>query len=109
MNKTTHYNTGMNTRQPSPWTFFTNHSHVLFYLATHPDLPLREVASAIGITERAVQKIISDLAGNGIITKVRVGRSNKYTINRHMPLRHPLEAHRSIGDILTVICKEDSI
>lgn len=96
-------------KHASQWTFFTNHSHVLFYLAAHPDLPLREVASAIGITERAVQKVIHDLAETGIITKVKSGRTNKYTINRHMPLRHPLEAHRCIGDILTIICKENNI
>lgn len=85
------------------WTFFTNHSHVLFYLYSHPDMPLREVAQAIGITERAVQGIITDLESAGALERKRVGRKNHYTIHTDLPLRHKLEAHCTIGTILSVI------
>jgi len=93
----------MEAQKTSKWTFFTNHSHVLFFLFQHPGIPLREVALAIGITERAVQKIIADLEEGGIISRKKRGRINQYTINTQIPLRHPLEAHHSIGDVLKVM------
>lgn len=94
-----------NDKKPK-WTFFTNHSHVLFYLTTHPDMPLREVAAAIGITERAVQGIITDLESAGVLDRERVGRTNHYVIHTDVPLRHSLESHCTIGDILSVISKD---
>jgi DNA-binding Lrp family transcriptional regulator len=87
------------------WNFFTNHSHVLFYLAFHPDLPMRDVAQAVGITERAVQRIVADLAESGVLERERVGRQNVYKVRRDYPLRHHLEAHRNIGDLLAFIKK----
>lgn len=85
------------------WTFFTNHSHVLVFLASHPDQPLRVAAEAIGITERAVQRIVAELEESGVVQRERVGRSNRYTLRLDAPLRHPLEKHCTIGDILGVI------
>lgn len=85
------------------WTFFTNHSHVLVFLATHPDQPLRVAADAIGITERAVQRIVAELEESGVVQRERVGRSNRYTLKLDAPLRHALERHCTIGDILGVI------
>lgn len=85
------------------WTFFTNHSHVLVFLATHPDQPLRVAAEAIGITERAVQRIVAELEESGVVQRERVGRSNRYTLKLDAPLRHALERHCTIGDILGVI------
>ena len=85
------------------WTFFTNHSHVLVFLATHPDQPLRVAAEAIGITERAVQRIVAELEESGVVQRERVGRSNRYTLKLDAPLRHELERHCTIGDILGVI------
>lgn len=85
------------------WTFFSNHCHVLVYLDAHPDMPLREVAQAIGITERAVQGLVKDLEKSGVIERKRVGRQNQYILHRDTALRHPLEAHCTIGQILSVI------
>jgi DNA-binding Lrp family transcriptional regulator len=85
------------------WTFFTNHSHVLFFLAFHPDLPLKEVAQAVGITERAVQRIVKDLEEAGMLKREKVGRRNHYEIHEEYTLRHPLESHRSIGELLSFI------
>lgn len=82
------------------WDFFTNHAHVLFYLQAHPDQPLRKVALAVGITERAVQGIISDLEEGGYLKRTKVGRQNEYTIVGRAPLRHALEKHRSAQDLL---------
>jgi predicted DNA-binding transcriptional regulator len=87
------------------WTFFTNHAHVLILLSQEPSLVLREVALKIGITERAVQRIIADLEQDGFIEREKVGRKNQYQILLKRPLRHPVEAHRSIGDVIAMIGK----
>lgn len=91
--------------QSARWTFLTNHSHVLIVLAHNPSMVLREVAVRVGITERAVQRIIADLEVGGFIERRKVGRQNHYKIRADRPLRHPIEAHRSIGDLLELIEK----
>ena len=85
------------------WTFLTNHAHVLILLSQDSSLVLREVALRIGITERAVQRIIADLEQDGFIEREKVGRKNQYRILVKRPLRHPIESHRSIGDLITLI------
>ena len=89
---------------PAPaWTFLTNHTHVLVCLARHEDITLREVAAQVGITERAVHAIVSALEAEGALTRTREGQRNRYRINRAFRLRHPLEAHRRIGDLLDLV------
>jgi len=82
------------------WTFLSNHAHVLVVLHANPGLVLREVAQRVGITERAVQRIVQDLEEGGYITRRRVGRQNHYDVASGSPLRHPVESHRTIGDLL---------
>ncbi len=85
------------------WTFVTNHARVLLCLADEPDLRLREAAERIGITERAVQRIVTDLEDAGIITRTREGRRNSYMIDEAAPLRPVSEAHRTVGDLLALL------
>ena len=85
------------------WTFLTNHAHVLVLLHEHPAIVLREVALRVGITERAVQRIVADLEDGGYIAREKVGRSNRYRVLTRLPLRHPIEAHRTIGDLLDLV------
>ncbi|MFJ5829537.1 helix-turn-helix transcriptional regulator [Streptomyces sp. NPDC093089] len=82
------------------WTFLTNHARVLLCLARDPEARLRDVATAIGITERAVQLIVADLVSSGYLTRIRVGRRNHYTIDTTQALRHPHEADHPVGDLL---------
>jgi len=89
------------------WTFLTNHSHVLVLLARNPTIVLREVALQIGITERAVQRIIADLEAGEIIEREKVGRQNHYRIRTNQPLRHPIESHRTIGELLALLNTAD--
>ncbi len=86
-----------------PWTFLSNYGHVLICLSRNPLNRLRDVAQQVGITERAAQRIVSELEQAGILTRIRDGRRNRYELNLDRPLRHPLEAHRSIGDLLAVL------
>lgn len=83
------------------WTFFTNHAHVLFCLAAAPDLRVRDLATRVGITERAAQRIIAELAEAGFLVVTRTGRRNRYKVPLTLPLRHPVEAHRNVGQLLT--------
>ena len=88
------------------WTFLTNHTHVMVCLAQNEDITLREVATQVGITERAVHAIISALEEEGVLTRTREGQRNRYKLNRSYRLRHPLESHRKIGDLLELVAKE---
>ncbi len=85
------------------WTFLTNHAHVLVCIAEDPDILLREVAERVGITERATQRIVAELEADGYLSHERVGRRNRYQVNRERPLRHPMEDHLEIGALLRVL------
>ena len=85
------------------WTFLSNHTHVLVCLAAHPDSVLRDVAAQVGITERAVQRIVADLEAAGVLNRERDGRRNRYQLALDTPLRHPLERHCRIGDLLGLV------
>jgi DNA-binding MarR family transcriptional regulator len=85
------------------WTFLSNHAHVLVCLARDPDTRLRDVAEQVGITERAVFKIVGELEESGVITRRREGRRNHYEIDRTRRLRHPLERDRRVGNLLELL------
>ncbi len=85
------------------WTFLTNHSHVLICLHRDTDIRLRDVAERMGITERAVQRIVQELEEAGIITRRREGRRNSYMVHSRGHLRHALEGHCSVGDLLSMV------
>lgn len=87
----------------SSWTFLSNHAHVLLCIANDPDIRLRDVAERVGITERAVQKIVSELEEGGALTRIRDGRRNSYVIHAECPLRHPIEQHQTVGKLLGVV------
>jgi hypothetical protein len=85
------------------WTFLTNHAHVLIYLARQPDATLRVVAEAVGITERAVQRIVAELERAAVLSRRRSGRRNRYEIHAQRPLRHPIESHCTVEDLLKMV------
>ncbi len=91
----------------SSWTFLTNHAHVLMCLVKSPSMLMRDIAAEVGITERAVQRIIADLSNEKYITKIREGRCNKYRINTKKQLKHPIESHRRIADLIKLIFETD--
>jgi hypothetical protein len=90
-------------RESARWTFLTNHSHVLILLSRNPSIVLREVAALVGITERAVQRIIADLEDECVIEREKVGRQNRYRVLANKSLRHPIESHRKVADLLRAI------
>ncbi len=85
------------------WTFLSNYGHVLVSLSRDPEARMREVAEAVGITERAVQQIVAELVGQGYLRKVKVGRRNHYNVVETTHLRHELETHVTVGDFLGLL------
>jgi predicted transcriptional regulator of viral defense system len=85
------------------WTFLTNHAHALVCIARDPGLRLRDVADRVGVTERAAQRIVSELVEAGYLERLREGRRNSYRVRPDRPLRHPLENGHRIGEILEVL------
>jgi predicted transcriptional regulator len=94
------------TTPPSGWTFLTNHAHVLFCIARDPEVRLRDVAVRVGITERAVQRIVTDLEAAGYLTVSKEGRRNRYRIHPELPLRHPIERHRTVQALLDLTVEQ---
>ena len=109
-------------RRPQ-WTIFSNHAHVLVCIVRNPEERVREIARKVGITERAVQRIIGELEEAGVISRERVGRTNRsgrscvitrvrlrrtnrYRLSLERPLRHPLEANTTIAEVIRVIESE---
>jgi predicted transcriptional regulator len=85
------------------WTFLTNHGQVLLCIARSPDMRMREIAASVGITERAAQRIVSDLVEAGYVTRRRVGRRNEYTVDSTARMRHPLAGNHDVGELLSVL------
>lgn len=90
------------------WTFLTNHAHVLILLEQEPDSVLREVAERVGITERAVQRIVQELEEEGYLQRERVGRRNHYRVLAGQHLRHPIESHCEVGELLKLASRDPS-
>ena len=88
------------------WTLFSNYGHVLVCLARNREARLRDVAADVGITERAVQKIVRDLQDEGYLTVTKQGRCNRYRINRRKSLRHDLESHCTVGKLLALVTRD---
>jgi DNA-binding transcriptional ArsR family regulator len=87
----------------SAWTFLSNHAHVLLSIAREPALTIRELSDRVGITERAVQRILGELEAAGYVDKAREGRRNRYSVDLERPLRHPIEAHQTVGALVRLV------
>src|SRR4030095_13537256 len=87
------------------WTFVTNHFLVLLCIAEDPGMRMADIGGRVGITERAVQRIVADLAEAGYLTRRRVGRRNRYEINGEMPLRHLETQHRRVRELLLLLSR----
>jgi DNA-binding MarR family transcriptional regulator len=87
----------------SAWSFLSNHGHVLMCIARDSNVRVREIARDVGITERAVHRILGELEEAGVIVRTRNGRRTHYEINERLPLRHPIEAEHSVGELVRLI------
>ena len=94
-------------KEPSPdWNFFSNYAHVLVCLADNPLARLRDVADRVGVTERTALRLITELDKADIVKRVREGRRNSYVIDTSAPLRHRIEAHCTVGELIATVLKQ---
>ena len=82
------------------WTFLSNHAHVLICIAGDPEIRMRDVALRVGITERAVQRIVAELEDGKYLKITRLGRRNRYDVYANLPMRHPIEGHRMVSHLI---------
>ncbi len=92
----------------SSWTFLTNHAHVLICLSQDPDLRVRDLADRVGITERAIHRILTDLTRAGYVSSVRAGRRNRYSLDLGRPMRHPLDRATPVRRLVEVFERADA-
>jgi hypothetical protein len=88
------------------WTLLTGHGHVLVEIARNPDVRIRDISTAAGITERTAQAIVSDLEAAGYITRTRIGRRTRYTINRDSLFRHSAQEGLRVGPLLDLLATD---
>jgi DNA-binding MarR family transcriptional regulator len=93
----------MSSSDRKTWTFLTNHAQVLLCLAEDPDIRLRDVAERVGITERASQRILAELVDAGYVETTRVGRRNRYAVDREHAMRHTAQLGFEIGTLLEAL------
>lgn len=85
------------------WDFLTNHAHVLLCISRDPGIRLRDIAAAVGITERSAHKVLAELVEEGYVLRERRGRRNHYRVKPEQPLRHPLVREREVGKLLKAL------
>jgi hypothetical protein len=93
------------------WTLLTGHGHVLVEIAQHPDARIRDISPVVGLTDRTVQAIVADLEAAGYLTRTRVGRRTRYTVNPDSPFRHSAQDGLQVGpmlDVLTAMADADT-
>jgi predicted transcriptional regulator len=86
-----------------PWRFVTNHTQVLLCIARDPDVRMKTIADSVGITERAAQRIVHDLIESGYVQRKRIGRRNRYAIDREAHMRHEAQHDHEIGELLDLL------
>ena len=86
------------------WSFLTNHARAMLFISDQPDARLRDLATALDVTERTAYGIVVDLTDSGYVVKERDGRRNRYHVQDHLPLRDSLSRERTIGELLDLLC-----
>ena len=82
------------------WTLLTGHGHVLVEIARNPHARIRDISPVVGLTDRTVQAIVADLEAAGYLTRTRIGRRTRYTVNADSPFRHKAQEGLRIGPVL---------
>jgi DNA-binding MarR family transcriptional regulator len=97
----------MSRPESNSWHFLTNHAQVLLCIENDPDARMRDIAETVGVTERAAQRITNDLVEAGYLTRERIGRRNRYRINRKARMRHPAQREHPIGELLGLLSSDE--
>jgi DNA-binding MarR family transcriptional regulator len=97
----------MSSPESTSWHFLTNHAQVLLCIENNADARMRDIAETVGVTERAAQRITNDLVEAGYVTRERIGRRNRYRIDRKVRMRHPAQREHPIGELLSLLSSEE--
>jgi DNA-binding IclR family transcriptional regulator len=89
------------------WTLLTGHGHVLVEIARNPQARMRDISAVVGLTERTVQAIVADLETAGYLTRGRIGRRNRYTVNPDSLFRHSAQEGLRVGPFLDLLAAAD--
>ena|SRR5690242_5763882 len=89
------------------WTLLTGHGHVLVEIARNPQARMRDISAAAGITERTAQAIVADLEAAGYITRARIGRRTRYTVNPDSLFRHSAQEGHRVGPFLDLLASTE--
>jgi DNA-binding MarR family transcriptional regulator len=108
-NIATHRIAGTGVEKETHWTFLSHHAHVLLCLAQNPAMRLRDIADKVGITERSAMRVITQLDEAGYLTRDKEGRRNHYTIALDARLRHPIEAHCTVEQLLEMVLTRERV
>jgi DNA-binding IclR family transcriptional regulator len=95
--------------QAGSWTLLTGHGHVLVEIAKNPQARMRDISAVVGLTERTVQAIVADLEAAGYLTRGRIGRRNRYTINRESLFRHSAQEGLRVGPLLELLAAAEEV
>ncbi len=90
-------------RAAPDFAFLTNHGNTLLLIADDRRIRIRDIADRLGITERATQRIVADLANAGYIGREREGRRTLYSLSDHLPLGLPIQRDLDIGALLAIL------
>src|SRR3954453_23708855 len=85
------------------WSLLTAHAEVLLCIARDPDTRVREIAAAVGISERGAHQIVADLVDAGYVRRARIGRRNRYAIETKTTLKHTPVRHRRVASIIALL------
>lgn len=85
------------------WTFLSNHGRVFVYITKHPKSTTEVISREVGLTQRGVQKIITEMDTAGYIARRKEGRSNRYVVHPELPMRHSLEQEHVVGELLLAL------
>jgi Winged helix-turn-helix DNA-binding len=94
---------GSDDERDRSWTLLTGHGHVLVEITRNPDARIRDISPVVGLTERTVQAIVADLEAAGYLTRARVGRRTRYTVNPDNPFRHSAQDGLRVGPMLDLL------
>lgn len=97
---------GRSRNETRRWSLLTPHAHVLLCIARNPDTRVREIAEAVGISERGAHQIVSDLVGAGYVRRARIGRRNRYAIEEKTAIKHGPVRHRRVASIVALLGPE---
>ena len=89
--------------QGGSWTLLTGHGHVLVEIARNPDARIRDISPVVELTERTVQAIVADLEAAGYLTRTRIGRRTRYSVDPDSPFRHSAQDGLRVGPMLNML------